>query len=93
MQPNSYLEGKMSSGDRFYQLELRHRSAMWGDIGSILKIEGLVVGGCGSQAVLMLPGSVPQNIVRSVNEEQFASPMYFPGNYILDSRKGIKYDL
>jgi hypothetical protein len=39
----------MASGDRFYELELRHRPAFWGDIGSILKIEGLVVGGEGAQ--------------------------------------------
>lgn len=46
----------MASGDRFYQLELRHRPALWGDVGSLLKIEGLVIGGEGAQAVLMLPG-------------------------------------
>jgi len=45
----------MASGDRFYELELRHRPAFWGDIGSLLKIEGLVVGGEGAQAVLLLP--------------------------------------
>jgi hypothetical protein len=47
----------MASGDRFYELELRHRPAFWGDIGNLLKIEGLVVGGEGAQAVLMLPGN------------------------------------
>jgi hypothetical protein len=45
----------MASNDRFYQLELRHRPALHGDIGSLLKIEGLVVGGEGAQAVLLLP--------------------------------------
>ena len=35
----------MASGDRFYQLDLRHRPALWGDVGSLLKIEGLVIGG------------------------------------------------
>jgi 5-methylcytosine-specific restriction endonuclease McrA len=45
----------MTSGDRFYELDLRHREALHGDIGSILKIEGLVIGGEGSQCVLMLP--------------------------------------
>ncbi len=45
----------MASGDRFYELELRHRPAYWGDIGSILKIEGLVVGGEGTQGILLLP--------------------------------------
>lgn len=47
----------MSSGDRFYQMQLRHREAVWGDIGNIVKIEGLVVGGEGGQAILMLPGA------------------------------------
>jgi hypothetical protein len=46
----------MASGDRFYQLELRHRLARWGDVGSLLKIEGLVIGGEGAQIVLLLPG-------------------------------------
>ena len=45
----------MASGDRFYQLSLRHRPAVWGDIGNLLKIEGLVIGGEGAQAVLLLP--------------------------------------
>jgi hypothetical protein len=45
----------MSSGDRFYQLELRHRPALHGDVGSLLKIEGLVLGGEGAQAIFMLP--------------------------------------
>jgi hypothetical protein len=48
----------MSSGDRFYQLDLRHRPALYGDLGSIIKVEGLVVGGEGGQQVLMLPSSV-----------------------------------
>ena len=48
----------MASGDRFYQVELRHRPAVWGDIGNLLKIEGLVIGGEGAQAVLMPPGNV-----------------------------------
>ncbi len=47
----------MGSGDRFYQLSLRHRPALWGDIGSLLKIEGVVIGGEGAQAVLLLPGN------------------------------------
>lgn len=45
----------MASGDRFYELELRHRPAFWGDIGNLLKIEGLVVGGEGTQGILLLP--------------------------------------
>ena len=47
----------MASGERFYLLELRHRPAVYGDLGNILKIEGLVIGGEGAQAVLMLPGT------------------------------------
>ena len=46
----------MASDDRFYMLELRHRPAVYGDLGSILKIEGIVIGGENAQAVLMLPG-------------------------------------
>jgi hypothetical protein len=45
----------MASGDRFYELSLRHRPAFWGDIGSLLKIEGLIIGGEGAQAILLLP--------------------------------------
>jgi hypothetical protein len=44
-----------ASGDRFYLLELRHRPALYGDIGHLLKVEGIVVGGEGAQAILMLP--------------------------------------
>jgi uncharacterized protein len=47
----------MASGDRFYMLQLRHRPAVYGDLGNILRIEGLVVGGEGAQAILMLPDS------------------------------------
>ena len=47
----------MSSGDRFYQLQLKDRPAVWGDIGSNVRILGLVVGGCGSSTVLLLPGT------------------------------------
>jgi len=46
----------MASGDRFYELELRHRPVFWGDIGSLLKIDGLIVSGEGAQATLLLPG-------------------------------------
>ncbi len=53
----------MASGDRFYQMELRHRPALWGDIGHLLKIEGLVIGGEGAQAILLLPDAelLPSN--------------------------------
>jgi HNH endonuclease len=49
----------MASGERFYLLELTHRPAVYGDLGNILKIEGVVVGGEGARAVLMLPSSEP----------------------------------
>lgn len=45
-----------SSDDRFYLLEFRDRPVKYGDIGSLLRIEGLVVGGGGEKAILMLPG-------------------------------------
>lgn len=45
-----------SSDDRFYLLEFRDRPVKYGDIGSLLRIEGLVVGGGGAKAILMLPG-------------------------------------
>lgn len=45
----------MASGDRFYEMELRHRAALHGDVGSLLKIKGLLIGGEGAQALLMLP--------------------------------------
>ena len=56
----------MASNDRFYQLEFRHRPVMKGDIGSLLSIQGLVVGGNGAQAILLLPSNTldddPENI-------------------------------
>jgi hypothetical protein len=66
----------MASGDRFYQLSLRHRPAVWGDIGNLLKIEGLVVGGEGAQAVLMLPaarGLSTTASVRILTEEEWTA--------------------
>lgn len=56
----------MASDSRFYQLELRHRPALWGDVGSLLKIEGLVIGGEGMQAVLLLPSSSGLSTTSSV---------------------------
>ena len=45
----------MASGDRFYLLDLGHRPGYWGDVGNLIKVEGLVVGGMKSRMVLMLP--------------------------------------
>lgn len=63
----------MASGDRFYEMELRHRPALHGDVGSLLKIEGVVVGGEGAQAVFLLPTSSGLRVNGSVrilsNEE------------------------
>lgn len=56
----------MASDSRFYQLELTHRQAVYGDIGSILKVEGIVVGGEGTQVVLLLPNSIYNPDVVSV---------------------------
>ena len=50
----------MASNDRFYQLSLSHRPALHGDIGSLLKIEGVVIGGEGSRAIMMLPSAAQQ---------------------------------
>jgi hypothetical protein len=54
----------MASNDRFYQLELRHRPALHGDIGSLLKIQGLVIAGEGAMATLLLPDA-PMGILYS----------------------------
>jgi hypothetical protein len=65
----------MASGDRFYQLELCHRPALHGDVGSLLKIEGLVIGGEGAQAVFMLPSSRGLSTsasVRVLNQEEWS---------------------
>lgn len=56
----------MASDSRFYQLELRHRPALHGDVGSILKIEGVVIGGEGAQAVFLLPNARGLSTVASV---------------------------
>ncbi len=50
----------MASDSRFYQLELRHRPAVYGDLGNLIKIEGIVVGGEGANAILLLPDSSVQ---------------------------------
>lgn len=46
----------MAAGDRFYLMEFGERPAFWGDVGSQIRINGLVVG-CGeAHAILLLPG-------------------------------------
>jgi HNH endonuclease len=44
------------STDRFYQLSMHNRPVQHGDLGGLVKIEGVVIGGGGSQIVLFLPG-------------------------------------
>jgi hypothetical protein len=45
-----------NSADRFYLMSFKSRPVFWGDIGSNLRIEGLVVSGEDRQAILLLPG-------------------------------------
>jgi hypothetical protein len=47
----------MGSQDRFYQLEFKDRPVFKGDIGSLIKISGLIVSGGGAQAGLLLPSA------------------------------------
>lgn len=47
----------MTNNDRFYQLEFKNRPVLHGDIGSMLRIEGLVVGGGGAAAMMLLPST------------------------------------
>jgi hypothetical protein len=65
-----------NSGDRFYMLEMRNRPVFHGDIGSLLKIDGLVVGGGGNTAILLLPSasiegplSTSHAVVQLTNEQ------------------------
>ncbi len=48
----------MSSDSRFYLMSLGHRPALWQDIGSGIKISGLVVETSVDTAVLLLPSSI-----------------------------------
>jgi hypothetical protein len=49
------------SDDRFYLMKMFNREVMYGDIGGLIRLEGVVIGGGGSQAILMLPG-IPQQL-------------------------------
>ncbi len=68
----------MASGDRFYQLELRHRPAVWGDVGNLLKIEGLVIGGEDARAVFMLPDVQSTKLSYDSKTLMLAAPVYEP---------------
>jgi hypothetical protein len=46
----------MSSQDRLYQLQFKDRPVIKGDIGSLLKIGGLIVNGSGVEAHMYLSG-------------------------------------
>lgn len=60
------------SDERFYLLEFKNRPVQYGDIGSLLRIEGILVGGGGAKAVLLLPGiefhDIPPTIQLDVEE-------------------------
>ena len=43
------------SDERFYLLKMRNRDVLWGDVGSLIRISGLVVSGGGAWSILMLP--------------------------------------
>ena len=47
------------SDDRFYLLRMENRDVLRGDIGSLIRLEGVVIGGGGAREILMLPGSAP----------------------------------
>lgn len=60
-----------NSGDRFYLMEFRNRPALYGDIGSNLRISGLFISGGGTGAVLTLPGhkmGVPKSFELTLEE-------------------------
>lgn len=48
------------SDDRFYLMELSNRPAMYGDIGSEVRIHGLIVGSSQDTALLFLPDTMPK---------------------------------
>jgi hypothetical protein len=58
----------VASDDRFYQLDFTHRPVLKGDIGSLLHIQGLVVGGSGAAAILLLP-TVSQKMVADLEQQ------------------------
>lgn len=91
----------MSSNNRFYQLEFRHRPVLNGDIGSLLKVDGLVVSGGGAGAVLLLP-TASTDILRSwhrLTEEEWSDyiqraddPEVLVGNAKIFHRK-VRYEI
>lgn len=61
----------MGSNERFYMLEMRSRPVLHGDISSLLKVDGLIVGGGGVTAGLMLPSAtgIPDKFFTLSDEE------------------------
>lgn len=91
----------MSSGERFYQLDFRNRPVLNGDIGSLLKIDGLVVSGGGAQAILLLPTADNTNNAAEyiLTEEEWAdyirrsdAPEVLVGNAKVFHRK-VRYEI
>jgi HNH endonuclease len=65
------------SGARFYQLAMRNRPVLNGDIGSLVKIDGLVVAGGGARQVLLLPSAsnaddIQENDYITLDAEQWS---------------------
>lgn len=53
------------SDDRFYLMEMRNRPALHGDIGSLLRIEGVVIGGGEARAIFLLPGTKIEGLTKN----------------------------
>ena len=47
------------SDDRFYLMQMSNREMKYGDIGSLVRLEGVVISGGGARSILLLPGSEP----------------------------------
>lgn len=97
------------SDDRFYLLEMKTRPVLYGDIGSLVRIEGIVVGGGGMHSVLYLPGcmSKPDMLVelnlaewsdfiqRSDNPEVLVGPVPNGSNATLPKifQRKLRYEI
>ncbi len=85
----------MAASDRFYQIQLPDRFMMWGDIGNIIQIAGIIVQGAGRSVMLMTPDSSTlydmQTITLSVEEwSAFIRHSDDPSVFELDATGGIK---
>lgn len=63
----------MPSSDRCYKLEMRNRPVFMGDIGSLIKLDGILVGGNGCSAIFALPSANVEDIqgIHMLNNEQW----------------------